>query len=390
MTFQEPVWEYIDQKGSVEGDGITDAVEEVGERLKTLFSGKLRDNFPPKSRKVIEAYQNEPIISARACRKPLSDKLMTVINLVKRKNQKRGLTHDKFFHLALHLTTAKGTIIIEKRQVLNVEKERRKRTPEGDKSIDCTPVDLNGQQVTLAQIIERTLKHMGEKRFFHYESVSNNCQVFVESIIKANGFGADMGFIKQDVKSLFSDFVSKIGEKGTNLLNRINLLVYGKSLAGGELTTNFDPLTNIQIDDYYRDFGKYKGTQMMDTLPKTLPPDSAVIINMSDSTHPTGTHWVACVHNKPTNKISFFDSFGMPPPSRVERLMKASEKAHGCKGIFNTSTMQKIQSTNCGYFCLFYIDKLLKEKADEYDAIYTLSQSPSVKNEKMVTSGYDL
>ena len=65
------------------------------------------------------------------------------------------------------------------------------------------------------------------------------------------------------------------------------------------------PLTNFEIQKYYKNEPRFNGVYSRDNLPKIK--DGAYIINL-DEYSDIGTHWVALqVQN---NDVIYFDSFG--------------------------------------------------------------------------------
>ena len=83
--------------------------------------------------------------------------------------------------------------------------------------------------------------------------------------------------------------------------------------------------------------------------------DGAYIINR-DEYEPTGTHWIALYVND--NNVTYFDSFG------VEHIPKEIKKFSGNKNIItNIYRIQTYESITCGYFCIGFIDFMLKGKS---------------------------
>ena len=62
-----------------------------------------------------------------------------------------------------------------------------------------------------------------------------------------------------------------------------------------------------------------------------------------------GTHWVALnIHHKPhCCDNTYFDSFGLPPPTGVLELWPEIK--------FNADRIQAIRSEGCGWYCLYFI-----------------------------------
>lgn len=63
-----------------------------------------------------------------------------------------------------------------------------------------------------------------------------------------------------------------------------------------------------------------------------------------------GEHWVAVFLTGPTDPVSYFDSYGLPPilPA-YQRFMMDRQ----C--LYNPVTFQGLLSTVCGYYCLYVI-----------------------------------
>ena len=107
---------------------------------------------------------------------------------------------DKLFHLFLYIKTEKGNFILEKNDVISISK---KNIP--SKS-DTMKVSLSSSSHTMNSLLEKTKSYMGDK-FFSYSGSHNNCQVFIDSILKSNGLSTieNSKFILQDTRHLFSN-----------------------------------------------------------------------------------------------------------------------------------------------------------------------------------------
>ena len=75
------------------------------------------------------------------------------------------------------------------------------------------------------------------------------------------------------------------------------------------------PLTNFEIQKYYKNEPRFNGVYSRDNLPKIK--DGAYIINL-DEYSDIGTHWVALYmqndnnnSNNNNNSVIYFDSFGV-------------------------------------------------------------------------------
>ena len=112
------------------------------------------------------------------------------------------------------------------------------------------------------------------------------------------------------------------------------------------------PLTNFEIQKYYQNEPRFNGVYSRDNLPEIK--DGAYVINL-DEYSDIGTHWVAlCVNN---NDATCFDSFG------VEHIPKKIKEFIDNKNIkTNIFRIQAYDSIMCGYFCIGFIDFMLKRK----------------------------
>ena len=124
----------------------------------------------------------------------------------------------------------------------------------------------------------------------------------------------------------------------------------------------FHPLTNIEINEYYKNEPRFNGVYSRNNLPKIIK-KGADVINL-DEYENTGTHWVSLfVKPKYTTEPSslehtiYFDSFG------VEHIPKEINKFIGNSDIkSNIFRIQAYDSIMCGYFCIEFINYMLKGK----------------------------
>ena len=121
----------------------------------------------------------------------------------------------------------------------------------------------------------------------------------------------------------------------------------------------------------------FRVVTMRDTLPKQINQSESTIVNLDSHTH-SGTHWCLIYNNPQDDKnVYYFDSYGQPPPKEVEKYLKTSGK----KILYNTSILQNLNSSMCGYFCI-YVARELNKGRSLYDCIYTLSQIDSTANDR--------
>ena len=115
------------------------------------------------------------------------------------------------------------------------------------------------------------------------------------------------------------------------------------------------PLTNFEITKYYKNESRFRDLKIK---------DGAYIINL-DEYSDIGTHWVALWVS--SNNVTYFDSFG------VEHIPKEIIKFIENRNIkTNIFRIQAYDSIMCGYFCIAFIDFMLKGKSlTEYRNLFS-------------------
>ena len=114
----------------------------------------------------------------------------------------------------------------------------------------------------------------------------------------------------------------------------------------------FHPLTNIEISEYNKNELRFNGIYSGNNLPKTIK-KGAYKINL-DEYENTGTHWVS-LFVKPKYKV-YFDSFGIEHiPKEINKFINNDIKS-------NIFRIQAYDSIMCGYFCIEFINYILKGK----------------------------
>ena len=116
----------------------------------------------------------------------------------------------------------------------------------------------------------------------------------------------------------------------------------------------FHPLTNIEISEYYKNEPRFNGVYSRDNLPK-ITKKGAYVINL-DEYENTGTHWIALFIK--TNEFIYFDSFGIEHiPKEINKFIGSNKKIKA-----NIFRIQAYDSIMCGYFCIEFINYMLKGK----------------------------
>ena len=136
------------------------------------------------------------------------------------------------------------------------------------------------------------------------------------------------------------------------------------------------PLTNFEIQKYYKNEPRFNGAFSRNNLPKKIK-DGAYVINL-DEYADVGTHWIALFCNR--NEIVYFDSFG------VEHVPKEIKEFVGNKNIkANIFRAQANDSVIFGYFFIGFIDFMLAGKRlTDYTSLF--SPHDFKKNDNMILS----
>ena len=133
------------------------------------------------------------------------------------------------------------------------------------------------------------------------------------------------------------------------------------------------PLRNFEIRKYYQNEAKFNGVYSRNNLPKIK--DGVYVINL-DEFKSIGTHWIALYVN--TKNVTCFESFG------VEHIPKEIRIFIRNKDItMNIYRIQAYYAIMCGYFCIGFIDFMIKSKSLlEYTNLF--SSNDYEKNDKII------
>lgn len=188
-----------------------------------LFEKRTAGKLPPSSRKLLEKIGNEKIESLTLERTPILGwfNLITFGRFYKFIHK---LHYDHMFHLSLVIN---GKYRLEKTQVVRIYPV----TPLKD--VETMKVPIPEQyDATINDMINITRDYMGPDKFSNYNVADNNCQIFLDSVLKANGLSTPEThkFISQDVQTVIKNYpgAKKIITALTNTAAIWNRLVEGE------------------------------------------------------------------------------------------------------------------------------------------------------------------
>ena len=126
-------------------------------------------------------------------------------------------------------------------------------------------------------------------------------------------------------------------------------------------------ISNFDIDKFLSKEKKYQGTVIRQDITKD---HKTCIINLGDR-DTNGTHWV-CMYGG----NEYFDSFGLPPPEEVAKVMNRP-------AIYNSSRFQMSASKLCGFYCMYYIMER-NTGVSARDIVYKFEQHADNFNEEII------
>ena len=135
------------------------------------------------------------------------------------------------------------------------------------------------------------------------------------------------------------------------------------------------PLTNFEIQRYYQNKPSVNGVYSRHNFPNEIK-DGAYIINLDQYAN-ISTHWITLYANG--NTQTYFDSFG------IEHITKILNKFIGNKSVITKIyRIQAYDSVICGYFCIGFIDCMLKGKKILTNFFYLFSPRNFKDNDKII------
>lgn len=158
------------------------------------------NDFSVNTAQILRKYGDEIIKEMTIGRVELSAALRVLLNVTSLGEFNKRLAEtdsDKLFHLFLYVKTDQNYFIIEKNDVITIS---RKSIPNKSQTMSVNIAS----NYTMNSLLEKTRNYMGNK-FFTYSGSHNNCQFFIDSILKSNQLSNSENnkFIMQDTRHLF-------------------------------------------------------------------------------------------------------------------------------------------------------------------------------------------
>ena len=214
-------------------DSLKSGLKNVYGRVKGFVTG-VRDDYQPYVRKLLEEIKGNKIIKLVVIREPIKEAVNMLVNVItvnKVNEFKKDVGVDDLFHLYMIATLDNGKLIrIEKNAEIDI------------KEVNSIPNvnQLNMLNIVIPsnlsvnELLNNTRQKIGDRLFFDYDGIKNNCQDFLYNILYMNGFEKDnptmKSFIKQDLVKLsknLSQTSKKIMNTLTNLGKRAQIIIGG-------------------------------------------------------------------------------------------------------------------------------------------------------------------
>ena len=125
------------------------------------------------------------------------------------------------------------------------------------------------------------------------------------------------------------------------------------------------PLTTFEKQKFYQNEPRFNEIYSRDNLPEKIK-DGAYLTNLDEHSD-IGTNWIALYALD--NNDTYFES------SEVERMLKEIKKCiDKSRVVNNIFRIQKYDSVMCRYFCIRFIDFMLKaESLAEFTNLFSLN-----------------
>ena len=176
------------------------AIRLIGDTVRDVGS-----QYPPQVKNLLAKHGDHLISNIKLCKEVVSgntEALMKALAGTKTWDEaKRKNGFDKFYHLFMIITMDPGDELhVEKNEVIRVS-ENPRPCP------DALDLGAPLQPITVGELFSRTRERIGDRDFFTYDPLGNNCQNFVNQLLRTMGLWNETAshFVFQDIKGLRED-----------------------------------------------------------------------------------------------------------------------------------------------------------------------------------------
>lgn len=337
-------------------------------------------NFSSQVSKTLVQYGNERIVKLQIFRRPLQKVLLNVMNILTFGHyykQIKNQPYDTLWHVGLYAYLQNGrTLLIDKTQAVNVRLEN----PILDDKTEYMDINMSSRDIKLLELVQKTKDYMGEKRFFSYNAHTNNCQIFLISLLDANQINTPERnqFVYQKVDWLFRNhnYFKRLLQQATDLAGNF------ESFTGGSLNLHTDRTSNVELEQIANHLGFNVTFISRNEARKIKKSDAIYIVNLDDS-EGSGSHWASLVVYN--NEAFYIDSYGVYPPDQINKKLTKFKKA-----FYNSTQYQYLDSSACGLFSLGVIHYLLNNgfTVEAFDNFLDMFDYKHLKKNDLIIKKY--
>ena len=227
---------YHDYNGQGFFDSLKSGIKNVYGRVKGFITG-VRDDYMPSVRKLLQEIQGKKIVKMIVVRDPIKEEIHMLANAISMNEInkfKKEVSIDDLFHLFCVCTLDDGQMIrFEKNAEIEAFKISKIQQIDKSNIFECVVPN----QISLNELLDNTRQKIGDRLFFDYNAMTNNCQDFIYNCLYHNGYESTnpkmKSFIKQDLTKLAKNMSSTsktIMNTLTDLGKKTNILIGGAGL----------------------------------------------------------------------------------------------------------------------------------------------------------------
>jgi len=186
-------------------------------KLVKAVKGDFRKEYPPKVAEFLEKNGNKIIQKVTVLRTPVSKTLETALNLIsfgKWEKAKKQYGFDTFFHLAMEVQFDDNTnVVVEKNATIGI-RDASEKSQQADSNAVTERLELPVRsKFSFNHMLSGAKRILGDERFFRYDALTSNCQLFVKSCLEAIGMYTNeaKAFVYQDLEELMKELPSFVG-----------------------------------------------------------------------------------------------------------------------------------------------------------------------------------
>jgi hypothetical protein len=158
--------------------------------------------YPPQVRMILAQHGAHRITDVKLCKEVVSENTEFLLKALAGRDTweaaKKKHGFDRFYHLFMIATLEDGTQLhIEKNEVIRI-------SPSPRPCPDALDLGAPAAAITLNEMMDRTKARIGDRDFFTYDPLANNCQNFVNQLLRTLGLwnATSSSFVFQDIKGL--------------------------------------------------------------------------------------------------------------------------------------------------------------------------------------------